>query len=759
MKKIILAVILVFTFSVPAAYGEIYTYDETEIIANGVELRSIKRFYGSSWLNITCVTADLKEPNVKLDLLKGGNSDSLMTIDAFTKTQDDVLAAANADFFDATKPSTAQGFSLGLEIKDGELLQSQVDENMAAAFYDGSSLYFSYMTMAMTISAPNGESAAVMHLNKHTDYYGDILMYTSGWNGGLSPAPGGEVVEVVVEDDTVTEFRRNMPPVQIPENGYVLVVSEGVSMFLSNNFQVGDHIELSVTASPSLENVETAFGGGTLLLLDGEKTSFTHTIAGNSPRTCIGTNADGTVVYIITVDGRQTISRGVTQSELADIALELGCQNALNLDGGGSTRMMAKTFWNSELHVVNSPSENRKVINAVSITSGAEEGEAVGIRLKADAETVVSGDSVTIQSRFYDVYGNAVWNNTEEPQWIIEGVDGYMSGNEFFPGSAGTAKITASYKGSVSEPVYINVIDNLNGISLPQSIKLSVGETYPLTPEVSAENGAYTFIKNSAILSPALSNTDAADFASGVVTAKADGYSILTMTYGDVSASTLITVGSPSEPAPVLGENVCRDIKRGEIVGGSSFSIFSYGSSPYTLFDYFLYRRGLKDISSSDSYGFLGLYNAELLPDGLRTPIAADSFSAIDKGFALIISLPENGRLSGSNWVSMANALASTSAKNIIVMTKTAPNGAIDEETQVFYDYMDFISGTKNVFVVQPGERNGVSIRNNVRYITIADASQYGSVKQSMNGAYVLRFTMEGSDCMYRFERLFEPME
>ncbi len=758
VKKIILALILILTFSVPTAYGEIYTYDKTEIISNGVELRRIKRFYGNYWLNITCVCADLEQPNVKLDLLKGGDCDKLLTVEDFTRTQDNVLAAANADFFDATIPSSAQGFSLGAEIKDGELLQSQIDESMAAAFYDGENLFFSYMTMNMTITAPNGETAEITHLNKHTDYYGDILMYTSAWNGGFSPAPGGEVLEVVVEDDTIVEFRRNMPPVAIPENGYVLAVSEGVNMFFANNFSVGDRIELNISAFPSFENMETVFGGGTLLLLNGEKVPFTHTIAGYSPRTCIGTNEDGTVVYIITVDGRQTVSRGVTQSELADIALELGCKNALNLDGGGSTRMMAKTFWNSELHVVNSPSENRKVINAVSIVSEESDGEAVGVRLSAERETLLVGDSTAVQYRFYDKYGNAVWTNTEEPVWSIEGVEGTVSDGIFVPESGGTAVITASYKGKASEPVYIEVIEKPSGISLPQNVNLSVGESLCVVPEVSGSDGVYGSVYNLSLLSPVLSNEAVASLSDGVLTAVSEGYSVLTLTGGDASSSMLITVGSPSEPAPVLEENVCYDIKRGEIYGGSSFSIFSFGSKPCTIFDDILYRRGLKKISAADSYGFLGEYDSELLPSGARTPIAADSFSAIDKGFALIISLPESGRLSGGNWTDMANAIASTSAKNIIVMTKTAPNGS-DDETQLFYDYMDFISKAKNVFVVQSAERNSVTVRNAVRYITIGDASLRGSVRNAIESSYILRFTTDGNDCMYNFESIFDPLD
>ena len=87
-------------------------------------------------------------------------------------------------------------------------------------------ILMTYLEFHIMIVAPNGNYAEVRHLNKHTSYYGDILMFTDGFNGGYSPAPGGEVVEVVVEDGIITEFRRNMPPAEIPENGCILAVSE-----------------------------------------------------------------------------------------------------------------------------------------------------------------------------------------------------------------------------------------------------------------------------------------------------------------------------------------------------------------------------------------------------------------------------------------------------------------------------------------------------------------------------------------------------
>jgi exopolysaccharide biosynthesis protein len=57
-------------------------------------------------------------------------------------------------------------------------------------------------------------------------------------------------------------------------------------------------------------------------------------------------------LVLVTVDGRQPRkSVGLTLEELAQLMIELGCREALNLDGGGSTTLVIRN------RVVNSPSD------------------------------------------------------------------------------------------------------------------------------------------------------------------------------------------------------------------------------------------------------------------------------------------------------------------------------------------------------------------------------------------------------------------
>lgn len=84
--------------------------------------------------------------------------------------------------------------------------------------------------------------------------------------------------------------------------------------------------------------VQEAVGGGAILVEDGQRTNA----GGNygdaaNPRTVAGIKPDGTVILYM-VNGRQApYSVGMVYGDLADIMLHLGCVDAINLDGGGSS--------------------------------------------------------------------------------------------------------------------------------------------------------------------------------------------------------------------------------------------------------------------------------------------------------------------------------------------------------------------------------------------------------------------------------------
>ena len=87
------------------------------------------------------------------------------------------------------------------------------------------------------------------------------------------------------------------------------------------------------------------------------------------PRTAVGRRADGTVLLVV-ADGRNQEAAGLSMIELQQVMAALGCRDAINLDGGGSTAMVVRGA------IVNHPSDNRKfdaagersVANAIIVT-------------------------------------------------------------------------------------------------------------------------------------------------------------------------------------------------------------------------------------------------------------------------------------------------------------------------------------------------------------------------------------------------------
>jgi exopolysaccharide biosynthesis protein len=94
--------------------------------------------------------------------------------------------------------------------------------------------------------------------------------------------------------------------------------------------------------------VSQAFGGGPVLVQEGqirisnnEERKFAgKAISDKHPRTAIGYKKDGTMV-ILAVQGRMKgLAEGATLPQMAKILVDLGCIEAMNLDGGGSSCML-----------------------------------------------------------------------------------------------------------------------------------------------------------------------------------------------------------------------------------------------------------------------------------------------------------------------------------------------------------------------------------------------------------------------------------
>ena len=75
------------------------------------------------------------------------------------------------------------------------------------------------------------------------------------------------------------------------------------------------------------------------------------------PRTAIGIDKKGRILWLVVVDGRQQqYSEGMNLHELANLMKEIGCWKATNMDGGGSS-IMGLLDKNGKIKIMNSPSD------------------------------------------------------------------------------------------------------------------------------------------------------------------------------------------------------------------------------------------------------------------------------------------------------------------------------------------------------------------------------------------------------------------
>ena len=117
--------------------------------------------------------------------------------------------------------------------------------------------------------------------------------------------------------------------------------------------------------------VDDAIHAGPVLMHDGkirvtsnEEVFFGSTIPDIHPRTDAGYRNSGELVLLV-VDGRQVDSRGVDLQELAILMRDLGCVEAINLDGGGSSAMVV------DGKLLNRPAgttSQREVMSAIAVS-------------------------------------------------------------------------------------------------------------------------------------------------------------------------------------------------------------------------------------------------------------------------------------------------------------------------------------------------------------------------------------------------------
>ena len=172
------------------------------------------------------------------------------------------------------------------------------------------------------------------------------IVYTPLWGEYTPPTPKYGA-QVVIQDGVLLKITEEQT--KIPENGFVIVAPKQKL----EKIKGAKRFKLNIKTTPDWKNIDHIISGGPYLVKSGDiyvdmTAQKLAAIGGRNPRTAIGYTKDNHLI-MLTADGREGASIGLTLMELAELMKELDCVYAMNLDGGGSTVM----YVNGE--VVNKP--------------------------------------------------------------------------------------------------------------------------------------------------------------------------------------------------------------------------------------------------------------------------------------------------------------------------------------------------------------------------------------------------------------------
>lgn len=319
---------------------------------------------------------DLRNPFLQIDAFKPDHflrSTRLLSEMVEQPGQENVIGAVNGDFF------SKEGFPSGAQVHDGQILKNPADPWYALGVTSGRKVFIEHVFFSGTIiinsftgmtidgfNKPRLENETVLYNSffgpeTNTNAYGAEVTIRAKFSG---KSIGDTVRGIVAAVDSVSG---NNP---LTDSTIVISVHGEEKIKLVRRMFVGQILEIVIRDDTREDKIHTVIGGFPFLVnnkknLIAENPDATSDFyVKRTARTAVGIADSAQKLYIVCVDGNQAnYSAGMTLSELADWMIGLGCERALNLDGGGSTTMILRG------QLINRPSEGkeRPISNALLI--------------------------------------------------------------------------------------------------------------------------------------------------------------------------------------------------------------------------------------------------------------------------------------------------------------------------------------------------------------------------------------------------------
>ena len=503
--------------------------------------------------DIKVLEVDLRNPFIKMETVKArdariGMEGTSSMAKRYTTPGHTVVGAVNGDFYD-----TGSGVPINAQVINGEVLRRPGSQSLLGFDFENHPV-ISRVTYSGTVIA-NGLSQSINQINS-TRYENYLVLYnrfagastgTNQWGAEALLHPLGDWIV----NDTVTAVIDTMivgaGSMSIPD-GQCVLSGHGLSQtFMTSNFRIGDTLRIVIDLSPSLPKLTQLIGGFPRIVKDGkgyvdqgynEEGGPSHTYQLH-PRTAAGFSADSTILYLITVDGRQASSVGMSLPELAEFMVSIGVYHGINFDGGGSTTMVVQNL------VENTPSDGweRSVSNALMVVSSAPQDTLSRLKIRPRRTELYDGESVQFSVTGWDRYYNPIALNAGEVSYSIdENLGSISSSGRFVSDGKGESGFVYVHYGKFIDSAFVH----LKGISsftispkyvvidllTPLQLNLNVVDEYGKVPDLPSDTYQWQS------LNPDIVSVDGQGLATGI----REGSTEVIAAWGELADSMMIDV-------------------------------------------------------------------------------------------------------------------------------------------------------------------------------------------------------------------------
>ena len=513
-------------------------------------------------LKVSVVEMDLTNPYIVMETCLGGEKSVATETPVNMATRNtrpghEVVSALNGDFF-MTSPTNEVGLPLSGQVRNDELVLSS--HNRACLVLDNNNRPF-IDRLTFTGRVTSGEHSFALNLVNRMRYayeniaanqsflftrsYGPVTYSESNSGKMVLLRPAGEpfkwnangVEQCVIEDIVDAQGSTTIP------DGKAILWLKGTYANQTAWMSVGDVLDISFSLTlnngPQDVNIHQLIGGSNHIIM--QNGQFMEDWAERHPRTAIGFNADSTRLYFVVVDGRHLTSVGVTLKEMKGIFDALGAVTAVNLDGGGSSCILA----NDE--VLNHPSDGpvRAVGNGCLLVSVAPEDNEIGI---INFEPRCYNLSISATTSFdiwgYNQYGVLKTRDLQGCTFSCDPQVGYFDAEGSFHAvsTAASGNLYASYNG-ITATQHVTIMEAQWQLV---SDSVVVDQFHPYSININGISGyGLDKVDPSVVPWTSADETVCTVDDQGIITAVADGQTFVGSSHPMLADSLLVRVENP----------------------------------------------------------------------------------------------------------------------------------------------------------------------------------------------------------------------